>query len=106
MPTISTTTLPNGSRVELSTGDVPRNGTYDLVAKLLDAKGVLVRTITVDTASNSDGSTAPPRSESFANVSVVGLSNGGFPGAHDGPGVESPGGSKVAESRLYAPTGA
>ncbi len=105
MPTISTTTLPNGSRVEVSTGDAPRNGTYDLVAKLFDAKGVAVRTITVDTASNSDGSTAPPRSESFANVSVVGLSNGGFAVAYDDTVVNPPGGSNVAEIRLYDATG-
>lgn len=106
MPQISTTTLPNGSRVDLSTGDIPRNGTYDLVAQLYDAKGALLRTITVDTASNSDGSTAPPRSESFANFTVVGLSNGGFAVAYDDTVINPPGGSNAAVVNLYDATGA
>jgi len=105
MPTISTTTLANGGRVTVSTPDIPRNGTYDLTAQVFDAAGNLVRTITVDTASNSDGSTSPPRSESFSNFSVVGLSGGGFAIAYDDTVVNPPGGSNVVEIHLYDAAG-
>ena len=107
MAIISTTTLANGGKVEISVGEIPRNGTYDLVARLLDNKGAVVRTITVDTASNSDGTTAPPRGESFSNVTVVSLSHGGFAIAYDDTSINPPGGaSNKSEVHLYNAAGA
>jgi Ca2+-binding RTX toxin-like protein len=105
MPAISTTTLSNGSRVDLSTTDIPRDGVYTLNAQLFDAKGALVRAITVDTARNSDGSTSPPRSESFTNYKVVGLSDGGFAVGYDDSVFNAPGGTNQAEIHLYDAAG-
>lgn len=101
MGIVSTATLANGSRVEFSVGDIPRNGTYDLIGQLFDAKGALVKSFTVDTATNSDGSTAPPRGETFSNLSVVGLSGGGFAVAYDDTVANAPGGSNSIEVHVY-----
>jgi hypothetical protein len=106
MPAISTTRLTNGSRVELSTTDIPRTGSYNLTAQLFDAKGALLRSITVDTAFVSDGTTAPVRDEHFINFNVVGLSGGGFAIAYDDSALSPPGGaSGQAEVHLYDAAG-
>jgi len=106
MPTISTTSLANGGRVELSTPEIPRNGAYDLTAQLFDAKGALVRSFKMDTATNSDGSTAPGRAEGFDNFSVVSLSGGGFAVAYDDTVMNLPGSrSNTTEIHLYDASG-
>ena|GEM_PF-4483422 len=106
MPVLSTLTLANGAKVTLSTTEAPRNGSYQLQAEITDAAGAVYRVIVVDTATNSDGSTSPPRGESFANAKLIGLSGGGFAVAYDNTVLNAPGGSNSSEVRLYDAAGA
>ncbi|MBW8815882.1 MAG: hypothetical protein JF588_20885 [Caulobacterales bacterium] len=105
MPAISSTTLANGTRVDLSTTGFPRDGVYYLLAQLYDRSGALIRTVTVDTAFNSDGSTSPPRSESLTNFSVVGLSRGGFAVGYDDTALNPPAGVSQAEIHRFDAAG-
>jgi len=106
LPVLSTLTLANGAKVTLSTTEAPRNGSYQLQAEITDAAGAVYRVIVVDTATNSDGSTSPPRGESFANAKLIGLSGGGFAVAYDNTVLNAPGGSNSSEVRLYDAAGA
>lgn len=105
MPVLSAITLPNGARVTLSTTEAPRNGTYQLQAEITDAAGAVYRVIVVDTATNSDGTTSPPRGESFGNAKLIALSGGGFAVAYDDTVLNAPGGSNTTEVRLYDAAG-
>lgn len=106
MPSISSTTLANGSRVDLAVDDIPRNGAYTLTVQLYDRTGALVRSSIVDTAANSDGTTSPPRSEAFSNFSVIGLSGGGFAVGYDDTTLNPPGGGQnQAEIHLFDAAG-
>jgi hypothetical protein len=106
MPSLSSTTLPNGGRVVLSLPDaLPANGSYQLTADLFDAKGALVRSIAVDTARDSDGTTAPARSETFSNFQVVSVSGGGFAIGYDDLVQNPPSAQNQAEVHIYDAAG-